>query len=89
MEMKLEIVGLIAIGKLIRYNRKDLSFYIQKQYSTLCGPELYGALNVLYQFALKSGDFRSSSAAAAPFRKIRDGKGRRTNSIELRTRREN
>lgn len=27
MEMKLEIVGLIAIGKLIRYNRKDLSFY--------------------------------------------------------------
>ena len=48
---------------------------LQKQYSTLCGPELYGALNVLYQFALKSGDFTSSSAAAAPFRKMGDGMG--------------
>ena len=47
------------------------------------------ALNVLYQFALKSGDFTSSSAAAAPFRKMGDGMGRRTNGIELMTRREN
>ena len=36
---------------------------------------MHGAseLNVLYQFALKSGDF--TSAAAAPFRKMGDGIG--------------
>ena len=51
------------------------------------------ALNVLYQFALKSGDFTSSSAAAAPFRKMGDGIGmgeaRDDGGIELMTRREN